>query len=90
MEEDRIADGYIPATVEMKMTKPAGAFEQELDDLVRRFAVTVSNDELAAVLISRALLVHLRTTNMEGAMQRIEFMVAPIERPWRSAEATAA
>ncbi len=67
-----------------KQSKSSRELGQELDDLVRRFSATVSNDEIAGVLTSRALLVHLRSTNLEEAIRRMRFSVDAIEQAWSS------
>jgi len=59
---------------------------QELDELVRRFSPTVSNDEIAGVLTSRAMLVQLRSTNVEEAIRRMRFSVDALEESWGSAK----
>ena len=64
------------------MTKQTSAFGRELDSLVRRFSPTVSNDEIAGVLISRAMLIHLRTTNTDEAVRRMRFSVDALEQVW--------
>jgi hypothetical protein len=64
------------------MTNQSKVLGQELGDLIRRFSLTVSNDEIAGVLIARAMLIHLRTTNTEDAIKRMRFTVDAIEQSW--------
>jgi len=64
------------------MARPSAGLLQELNDLIRRFSPAVSNEEIAGVLIWQAMLMHLRSTHVEEASQRLRFQLETIEGVW--------
>ena len=69
-----------------KQSKSSRELGQEFDEPVRRFPPMVSNDGIAGVLTSRAMLVQLRSTNVEEAIRRMRFSVDALEESWGSAK----
>ena len=65
------------------MTSPTTrVFHQAVHDVVRRLSASVHTGEIVSVLIVEALLVQLRSTDMEDAISRLRSAVDGMDLSW--------
>jgi hypothetical protein len=67
--------GQVFVDLGMNEQSKRGALHEDLRHLVRRFSSVESGDLIANVLMTHALLVHLRSVNVEEAVRRMQSYV---------------